>query len=222
MIKHIHVDECHSTQDLLKEQLNTSTDAGTYLISCEVQNAGHGRGGKSWTYQSGSLCFSFNISPNKVMSFTALEIAVLVARYFETKGRKVVLKWPNDIWDHEHKKCSGILVQGKEGNMLAGIGLNLFSTLTDFGGIFPEAFPFNRKETAKEIASFILTNRYEDTEKLKQDWTSRCGHIGAKVRIFEGEEETRGTFLGLGDFGEARLESDGKIVNLFNGSLRLT
>lgn len=222
MIKHIHVDECHSTQDLLKEQLDSSQGKETFLVSCELQTSGHGRGGKSWTYQTGSLCFSLNLKPHKVMSFTALEIAVLIARFFETKGRSVKLKWPNDIWDNDHKKASGILVQGKDGHMLAGIGLNLFSTLSDFGGIYPEAFPFNRKEWAQDISQFILMNRYEDTDKLKNDWNSRCGHLNQEVRVFEGDEETRGIFLGLGEHGEATLNTNGKTVSLFNGSLRLT
>lgn len=222
MIRHIHVDECDSTQDILKEQLDTHGGEQTFLVSCELQSAGHGRGGKSWTYQTGSLCFSFNIKPHHIMSFTALELAVLIARFFETKGRAVKLKWPNDIWDKNHKKASGILVQGKDGHMLAGIGLNLFSTLEEFGGVYPEAFPFNRKEWAKDIAQFILNNRYEDTEKLKKDWNERCGHLGLGVRVFEGEEETRGVFLGLGDYGEARLDVNGEVKSLFNGSLRLT
>src|SRR5690606_28791800 len=114
MIRHIHVDECHSTQDLLKEQLDSSKGEETFLVSCELQSAGHGRGGKLWTYQTGSLCFSINIKPHKVISFTALELAVLIARFFEKKGRNVKLKWPNDIWDSECRKASGILVQGKD------------------------------------------------------------------------------------------------------------
>lgn len=70
MIKQIHVDECDSTQDLLKEQLNKESSEETILISCENQTSGRGRGENVWKAMPGTLCFSLNIQPHAVMSFT--------------------------------------------------------------------------------------------------------------------------------------------------------
>jgi len=220
MIKHIHLDECDSTQDRLKEQLNNPDHSEQILVSTENQISGRGRGEKKWEALPGSLCFSFNIKPHSKFSFTALEVSVILTNFFELKGQSLKLKWPNDLWNNELKKCGGILIQGNQSNFLAGIGLNLFSDNSEFGGIFPEAFDLDKKSWAREIAEFILSNRYADTELLKRDWLSRCGHLNQMVKIIEGNEITEGIFQGLGDHGEAEICTDGKINHIYNGSLR--
>lgn len=219
MIKHIHLDVCDSTQDVLKEQL---INQDHILVSCENQTSGRGRGENKWTALPGSLCLSLNLSAHSVISFTALEVSVIVAKFFETKGQKLQLKWPNDLWDKSGKKCGGILVQGSQANFYVGIGLNLFSMDNEFGSIFETDFAIDKKSWAKELADFIHSNRYTDTQKLKEDWHSRCGHLNQLVSITEGNDRFEGIFQGLGSYGEAELNQNGKIQPLFNGSLRVS
>ena len=221
MIKQTHVNECDSTQDLLKEQLNKESPAETILISCEYQTSGRGRGDNLWKAMPGTLCFSLNIQPHAVMSFTALELSVLVARFFESKNIDLKLKWPNDLWNKDLKKCGGILVQGTQNLFYAGIGLNLYSSNESFGGIFDREFQFDKKELAREVAEFILNHRYSDTDQLQKDWLLRCGHLNEIVIIADGIDRIEGVFQGLGKYGEALVCRDGRINKLFNGSLRL-
>ncbi|HLT22896.1 MAG TPA: hypothetical protein VKZ84_05620, partial [Bacteriovoracaceae bacterium] len=133
MIRHIHLEHCDSTQDVLKEQLSLG-GGENLLISCDLQTSGRGRGDHSWTPMPGSLYMSFTVAPSIVPSFTALELSVLVADFFD--GSKLTLKWPNDIYNHHFKKCAGILIQQSQNQMLAGIGINLFSSVEHFGGVF--------------------------------------------------------------------------------------
>lgn len=221
MIRQIHLDVCDSTQDVLKEQLKGLSEQELFLVSCELQQRGRGRGEKIWSALPGTLCFSLNIRPHVVLSFTAIELAVIVAQFFEQRQRTIKLKWPNDLWNEDYLKCGGILVQGTQNNLLAGIGLNLFSDVKEFGGIFSEPFHLSKKELALELAEFIHSHRFPDTESLKKAWYERCGHLNQMVNIIENGEKIEGIFQGLGEYGEALVCQDSKIQKIYNGTLRV-
>jgi BirA family transcriptional regulator, biotin operon repressor / biotin---[acetyl-CoA-carboxylase] ligase len=219
MIRQIHLNECDSTQDILKEQLKQNiTDM--ILVSCDNQNSGRGRGENKWKSMPGTVCFSLNIKPHDVMSFTALELSVIVVKFFETKSKRLKLKWPNDLWDESGKKCGGILIQSTHNLLVAGVGINIFSDDQKFGGVFNQAFRIDKKAWAYELGKFIHDNRYDSTEHLKKDWLKRCAHIDQMVRITESDESFEGIFVGIGDNGEALLLVDSHIKRIFNGSLR--
>lgn len=222
MIRQIHLIDCDSTQDVLKEQLNNHVAHEHILVSCENQTAGRGRGENVWKAMPGTLCFSMNIAPHPVMSFTAIELSVIIADFFEKKNQKLQLKWPNDLWDADGKKCGGILVQGSQNNMLAGIGINLFSDDEKFGAVFGTSFSANKKNIAHELAEYLHANRIPDAKQLSSRWLMKCGHLNQMVKIIEGNEVTEGIFQGLGDFGEALICRDTKTVKIYNGSLRLS
>lgn len=221
MIKQIHFTECDSTQDELKEQLGLHPGA-SLLVSCDHQKNGRGRGENKWNSLAGTLCFSLTVTPSPVVSFTALEISLLVLRFFSEKGRTLKLKWPNDLWDQKGKKCGGILIQGLQNSYLAGIGLNIFTDDAEYGSIYADEFHFSREQMAKDLATFIHSHRYESVTELKADWEAHCGHLNQRVRVTENDNICEGQFLGLGHHGEALVESQGVIKNLYNGSLRLT
>lgn len=218
-MQHIHLTECHSTQDVVKEQLSMSPQS-TLLVSCDEQTQGRGRGQNTWNSLPGTLCFSMNIKAHIIASFTALEVSVLVARFFEEKGINLLLKWPNDLWDKNFLKCCGVLIQSSQDQMIAGIGINLFSSSEDFGGVFETEFPISKKDWSKDIANFIHEHRYHQTSELIQDWEKRCFHLNQLVVIKEGEEIQEGIFRGIGPHGEALLDIKKDILHLYNGSLR--
>jgi BirA family transcriptional regulator, biotin operon repressor / biotin---[acetyl-CoA-carboxylase] ligase len=220
MIRQIHLDECDSTQDVLKEQLSLSSSE-LILVSCENQISGRGRGENKWTTLPGSLCFSLNFAPHPIISFTAIEIAVILTDFFREKKIDLKLKWPNDLWDKGLKKCGGILVQGTQQQFLAGIGLNLFSNHENFGGIYDTDQRFNKKNLSLEITQYLHSNRIQSSKVLKDKWVSRCGHLNQIVKINEDQEVLGGVFIGLGDFGEAIVQNAAGIHRIFNGSLRL-
>lgn len=220
MEKFIHLDRCDSTQDVLKEQLKEHKGVDL-TVSCEFQAHGHGRGDRQWEDTPGTICFSMNIPPHQIPSFTALELSLLVARLFETKGQSIKLKWPNDLINNENKKCGGVLVQTAEDTLLAGIGLNLYYPGPNFGGVYESSFALEKKFWAKEISTFIRTHRYTDTQELIRDWTERCIHMNKDVSITEGDQEFTGIFKGLGLHGEALVESNQGPKHIYNGTLRL-
>lgn len=220
MEKFIHVDRCDSTQDLLKEQL-TGNESQQLTISCELQTQGRGRGVNNWRDSAGTICFSMSIHPHPKATFTALEISTIIADFFASKGKKIQLKWPNDLFSLEGKKCGGILVQSFGSTYMAGMGINLFQDGDDFGGVYEASFELEKKIWAKELSDSIRSHRYENTDLLVEKWKSYCFHLNKTVRIFEGIEETIGEFVGLGQYGEAILKNETGLHHMFNGSLRL-
>lgn len=219
-MRQIHLGECHSTQDVLKEQLHRDPSE-EWLVSCDTQTHGRGRGDHRWTTLPSTLCFSMNLKGHVAPSFTALEVSVLIAKFFEENGSVLHLKWPNDLWDRTYKKCCGVLIQSTQEQMLTGIGINLFSEDDRFGGVFSgEGKEIDKKAWCFEIASFISQNRYDSTDTLRADWEKRCFHMNEHVVITEGADSFEGIFRGLGEHGEALLESLGKVMRVYNGSLR--
>lgn len=220
MEKFIHVELCDSTQDLIKEQL-TGNESQELTISCEHQTQGRGRGTNNWQDSPGTICFSMSLLPHENKTFTALEISTIVADFFQHKGHKIGLKWPNDLINSEGKKCGGILLQNFNSLYIAGVGLNLFQSHKDFGGVYETSFPLEKQVWAKELSEYIRANRFNNTNELIVKWNFYCAHMGKQVRIFEGEVETVGEFVGLGPYGEAVLKNNSGLHHLFNGSLRL-
>lgn len=220
MEKFIHIECCDSTQDLLKEQLSL-LGTNELTVSCEQQKSGHGRGSNLWEDSPGTICFSMTIKPHQKVTFTSLEISLLIRHFFFHKGKEIKVKWPNDLICSDNKKCGGILVHNVGTHYIAGIGINLFQSNSHYGGIYETSFPIEKIEWVKELSSYIRNNRYDSTDKLITDWVNCCSHINRKVRIFEGEQETLGVFKNLGPYGEAVLENSQGTHHLFNGSLRL-
>lgn len=218
MEKFIHVERCDSTQDILKEQLALIGE-DELTVSCEQQTNGHGRSNNHWQDSPGTLCFSMTVKPHKQVTYTALEISLLVRNFIKQKGKDIKVKWPNDLITSDKKKCGGILVQNSGSHYYAGIGLNLFENQHAYGDIFQSAFDLDKKEWATDLSYFIRKNRYTETEALKKDWLQCCFHLNRKVKISEGELEVSGIFIGIGPYGEAMLENSQGIQHLFNGSL---
>ncbi|MBA2403566.1 MAG: biotin--[acetyl-CoA-carboxylase] ligase [Bdellovibrionales bacterium] len=216
----IYVDSCESTQELLKEQLKHE-GCNELTVGCEHQTKGHGRGTNVWEDSVGTLCFSMSINAHEKITFTALEISLLIQQFFSSKGKEIKVKWPNDLISSDGKKCGGVLVQNSGAHYLAGIGLNLFQDNETFGGVYDSSFPIEKKSWIKDLNDFIRAHRYQDTAKLTADWLKSCCHVNCEVRIFEGEQEVVGTFIGLGPHGEACIRNTEGIQHLFNGSLRL-
>jgi biotin-[acetyl-CoA-carboxylase] ligase BirA-like protein len=222
LIKQIHLNQCDSTQDVLKEQLMKDPHTEGMIISCEHQLAGRGRGNNQWMSMPGTLCFSMNLKPHPILSFTAMEMAVIISHFFSLKGKELSLKWPNDLWDSQRKKCGGLLIQVHQEILLTGIGLNLFSEDKDFGGIldFDAEKIINKEMWSKEIGEFIVNNRIKDTPLLKTLWRQRCGHLNERVSIRDGEQEVQGIFQDIGEYGEALILTQDGVNKIYNGSLR--
>jgi BirA family biotin operon repressor/biotin-[acetyl-CoA-carboxylase] ligase len=104
------------------------------IVFAEIQRAGRGRRGRTWTAPFGSgltfsIAWTYAEAPAGLPAL-GLAMGVQVARALRRAGaREAMLKWPNDIvW--RHRKLGGLLIQAKleaggAATVVVGLGLNL-------------------------------------------------------------------------------------------------
>lgn len=130
----IHISETNSTNNYLKELLQTQTvDEGT-VVWADFQSAGKGQRGNGWESEAGkNILFSIVLFPGFIKAgeqFILSQIVSLaVANCLQEYTAGISIKWPNDIYWNEKKIC-GILLENtiledNIGHSVAGIGINI-------------------------------------------------------------------------------------------------
>lgn len=148
-------DAIDSTNTAAKELAQSGAPHGTAVFA-HHQTAGMGRRGRSFFSPEGGLYLSVILRGLPGMESAALltaAAAVAVCRAVQTVcGTTLLVKWVNDLYNAEYKKCGGILTQAAvdlEGGGLeyaiVGVGLNVAPP--------PQGFP----EELTAIAGAILT-----------------------------------------------------------------
>lgn len=120
---YVHVAECETTQLLLPADAPEGA-----VATADHQRAGRGRHGRRWEDEPGSaLLVSLVLRPPhgapvaQLSLVCALAVAETVERAVAVEAR---VKWPNDVLV-EGRKIAGILLEGHDGAVVCGIGLNV-------------------------------------------------------------------------------------------------
>ncbi|HEY7179717.1 MAG TPA: biotin--[acetyl-CoA-carboxylase] ligase [Gaiella sp.] len=120
-------ESCTSTQDLLRDP---GLPEGAVAVT-EHQTAGRGRGGRSWEDTPGAaLLLSVLLRPPESARAPQLSLvcALAVAEAIDSAaGLDVRVKWPNDVLVDDGK-LAGILLEGRDGALVCGIGVNVGQT----------------------------------------------------------------------------------------------
>jgi BirA family biotin operon repressor/biotin-[acetyl-CoA-carboxylase] ligase len=127
---YLWTESCPSTQDALRDaRLPEGAVATT-----DHQTAGRGRAGRTWDDTPGAaLLVSVLLRPPATAAVAQLSLvcALAVAETVEASiGRRAAVKWPNDVLV-EGRKVAGILLEGREGAVACGIGLNVNQAETE-------------------------------------------------------------------------------------------
>lgn len=132
----IRLDEATSTNTVAAE-LGDAAEHGCTVWAIN-QKAGRGQRGNTWEAEPGkNLTFSLVLRPSAISAAHQFELSMLVSiatvRVFERRlGRKVLIKWPNDIYV-DNKKICGILIENslsgtRIDRAIVGIGINVNQT----------------------------------------------------------------------------------------------
>jgi BirA family transcriptional regulator, biotin operon repressor / biotin---[acetyl-CoA-carboxylase] ligase len=226
-------DEVGSTNALAAEAAARDV-AEVYAILADVQTAGRGRRGRSWTAPAGtSLLMSLITRPTVERGalgllplLTGLALAEAVA--LRCPAAQVALKWPNDLL-LGGAKAAGVLVEALSGACVAGVGVNV-----DWRGVArpePLAGATSLAESGCVIdrwelfATFVdvFGSRYRgwnrDPTEFLLDYRRRCTTIGQSVRVGGGASIT-GVATDVGADGALEvLGSDGRSVRLVAGDV---
>ena len=95
-----------------------------------VQSAGRGQFRREWVSPQGNLHVSFRLPESGIFESSAATVilGLLFCEAFDSLGLKLSLKWPNDLvleGPDGPGKLGGILLEEKNGILLAGVGINV-------------------------------------------------------------------------------------------------
>ncbi len=235
------IESCASTFDSAWELTAQGMLPEWGAVLAGSQSSGRGQSRRLWSSPPGNLYVSF-VLPDELSALG--DMAPLVVGYLVQQGLAALniatrLKWPNDILlepadGGRAGKAGGILLEERQGLMVAGLGLNLRHA--------PPAESLRRKHAvpAASLAVYGWTPREFWPRLLRpmravyaaQVVGRPLGHIREAVEevlawkdlsvfVGEAEEEIRGILLGLTEAGHLRLRTgDGEIRVVDSGSLR--
>jgi BirA family biotin operon repressor/biotin-[acetyl-CoA-carboxylase] ligase len=98
-------------------------------VLAESQTRGRGRGGKVWFSPPGHIYAALRLPATAPFDgpSASITLALLISQALEELFQlRVMIKWPNDII-LEKKKIGGLLLESRQGAVIAGLGLNLVS-----------------------------------------------------------------------------------------------
>jgi BirA family biotin operon repressor/biotin-[acetyl-CoA-carboxylase] ligase len=227
--------EIDSTNRYAKNYLETGGTAGL-LVVADHQTAGQGRAGRSWQTPAGTaLAFTLTLPPStSQLGLVSLAGALAVAQAIRrVSGLPAMLKWPNDVWVHQHKIC-GVLPQAAwEGQtlswLLLGIGVNVngtppsqtrtpASTLEALGGR-----RVSRLDVLAETLALLASHwKHLTTAEFLQNCENILLWQGKLVQVLNGEHLLAyGRLVGLTTNGDLRLDSTHGWVTCPYGELSL-
>lgn len=224
-----------STNDLAKDMARQGYAARTLIWALE-QKGGRGRQGNRWESPPGNLYMSLLLRPEKPawqvgqLSFVAaVALAETVSRLLPD-GKKVALKWPNDLLI-EDKKAAGILLESETGAkgaiewVVMGLGVNVSAPPPIGTGLHAQGAAQASVEKVLEALCHELVlwlGLWErgEFDKIRERWLRHAKGIGEKITVRLPSETLSGVFSGLDGSGALLLaQEDGSQRNVTAGEV---
>lgn len=210
------VDLIDSTNDEMKRRAQKGEKEIALLIA-EAQTKGKGTKGRSFFSPEGtgiymSLLLRPTYTPQECTFLTTMA-AVSSARAIErVTGIKMQIKWVNDLY-LEGKKVGGILTQAhlsKECRevewAVVGIGINLCEPndgfpdeLKGIAASLGKDGNIKNRLIGEIVNEFVLYYRNLTKKEFIAEYSKRLLGLNEEITVKEGEEECRGTVIGIDD-----------------------
>lgn len=231
--------DCTSTFDVAWELARRDCLPPWGAVLAVSQNQGRGQLRRHWHSPGGNLYLSFLLPRDPLFDHAAASLIVgfLVQRALAALTVPTQLKWPNDILLQDAgfgAKAGGLLLEEREGRVIAGLGLNLRHSPQE--GLLREAhavpaaslelwnfspYPLWLKLSGLMREGYTALRQYGMVEALRRAETVLAWR-NIPVQVEDGGETTRGTIAGLGEQGELLLcDRQGRLRMVHSGSLKL-
>jgi BirA family biotin operon repressor/biotin-[acetyl-CoA-carboxylase] ligase len=198
--------------------LGRQGERGPLWIVAERQTAGRGRRGRAWVSEPGNLFASLLLTvaapPERRPQLSLVAaLAVHDAVVEVAAGLKPLIKWPNDLL-LGRAKFAGILVEGDDGAVAIGIGVNCASHPVDAdypatdlaaAGVLVSPAMLFRPLSLKMIGRLAQWNGGEGFSTVRADWMARAAGIGEEVRVTLADRELSGRFEAIDEAGSLML-----------------
>ncbi len=222
-------------------------------VLAESQNAGRGQTRRQWHSPQGNIYAALRLPAQGIFSTTAAApaLSTLLLLAMQNMACPLRLKWPNDlVLPINNHKVGGILLEERQGILLAGIGINVSHAPQEnilrknhalSAGILPHISGVVDSVTLLNDSVFDIENAM--TQAL---WLHLVSHIyfcykskllddgtwkdlaesfllwhGQHVELDDGQEKIYGILHGLGNLGEIVMNIHGRLQQYTSGSLRL-
>ena len=204
------------------------------------QTAGRGRLGRRWHSTPGSsLTFSLALPLHRVdWSGLSLAVGLAVAEALEPGGRRLGLKWPNDlvVADADEpaglgRKLGGILIEsvsvGEQRAAVIGIGINVLpqpAADADYGTaalteLWPEATPQDALARIGEpLVRALLAFERDGFVPLQAAYARRDALLGRSVRITDAAM-AEGVAAGVDTDGALKVTIGGQVRRVVSGEV---
>lgn len=215
-------EEVDSTNNVAKKMAEEGAPHGRLVIA-EIQNAGKGRRGRSWSSPKGTgIWMTFilrpQINPQAASMLTLVAaMAVRKAVYAET-GLETMIKWPNDIVANGKKICGILTEMSAEPEwinyVVVGIGVNANteSFPEEISSVASSLFIETGKKVDRSRLVAAFGNAFEEyynqfmkkgnLELLTDEYNSFLANYDNQVKILEPAGEYTGISRGINHFGE--------------------
>ncbi len=224
--------ECHSTNTLLLDLAEkTSQPEGTLVIT-HKQTHGRGQRGNGWETEEGkNLTMSLLLKPIflsiKDQFYLTIAVSMGVHDFLvERLVGDVKIKWPNDVMVGK-KKIVGILIENslageKLQQSVVGIGLNVNQQLFSVSTATSMALEAEKEFDLSAELNFLMESvekrylqlRAGKHKELKEDYLKNLFQIGEENTFVANSKNFNGTIEGVDESGKLRVNSNG-VVSYF-------
>lgn len=232
--------ELGSTNIQAKLEAEEGAAEGTLVIA-DMQTAGRGRRGRTWSSPAGvNLYFTLILKPSygtEQASGVTLVMALAVAAGIRKScGVRAKIKWPNDIVVNGRKVCGILTEMSVERNVIRyvviGVGVNV--GLQEFPREVADTAASLQAECGREVSRDTLTENimaafeeyYEsfllqgDLSGVLAEYNSLLVNRGEKVRVLDPKGEYQGLAHGINSRGELLVEQeDGSVAEVYAGEV---
>lgn len=236
MQKHnlLHFRELSSTNETLKQLIREGKITKNYSsVYTDYQTHGRGQAQSSWTsLPAQNLLSSVAFFPSNLRADEqfrlSISVALAIRDYLQAliSTKRVLIKWPNDIYIDDRKICGILIEQYISSNLISssiiGIGLNVNQKVFPSELPNPTSIQLLRPSESPYIISEILQGILESLEKrleniqsqsLTQEYLSNLYLYKTPAYYIANNQTFLGCIRGVSPLGELILE------NLDNGTL---
>ncbi len=214
-------------------------------ILARSQSAGRGQYRRHWSSPAGNVYAALRLPVTAPFTCNGAAVALgaWLAMGLRGLGYPCLLKWPNDVVlpgenGSGPRKVCGILLEEREGILLAGVGINVASapapedlreraalaagSLSAYARCHGLAQPVCG-ELWKSLVNSVLSF-YSDNCRVNDLWRETATGLllwrDEPVVLEDGDRSVQGLILGVGSDGELILSSRGTVRHFLSGSIR--
>lgn len=230
-------DTIGSTNDRARELVEDDGGEGTVVVA-EVQTAGRGRRGRSWTSPAGvNLTVSVGLRPRLTAgaAWALVPAAALAAHRACARLAEVGLKWPNDVVAPDGRKLGGLLVEVASEtdavrHAVMGFGINVNWARADMPPELRDATTSLVELTGREVdRASLLRDLLEGLEveiaALEGDrsplprYRTACRTLAADVVVETPTGRLAGRAVDVDEAGALLVEADGHVTAVASGEV---